>query len=326
MEKKALIVGVTGGFGGAVTEALREHGWAVRALHRNPDKARTLVRQADGIDWVSGDAMNVDDVLAAAKGCAVIIHGANPAGYKNWRGLAIPMLDHSIAAAKANDARLVFPGNVYNFAADAGPEVTEDTPQHPQTRKGKIRVEMEQAIQRETGTGTGNGLKALIIRAGDFFGPRAPGSWFGAAMVKPGTTLRKVIYPGEHNVGHAWAYLPDMAETVARLLEHEERLEPFAVFHFRGHALQRGVEMAEAVVRAAGGDIPIRALPWPFLYLAAPFAETFREIIEMRYLWKVPIQLDHSKLVAFLGDEPHTPLNDAVRSTLQGMGCLGQKE
>ena len=35
----------------------------------------------------------------------------------------------------------------------------------------------------------------------------------------------------------------------------------------------------------------------------------------MRYLWEAPVRLENHKLVAFLGEEPHTPLREAVRAT-----------
>jgi nucleoside-diphosphate-sugar epimerase len=47
-------------------------------------------------------------------------------------------------------------------------------------------------------------------------------------------------------------------------------------------------------------------------------------MIEMRYLWREPLRMDNSRLVAFLGQEPHTALDEAVRITLQGLGCLPQ--
>jgi nucleoside-diphosphate-sugar epimerase len=40
----------------------------------------------------------------------------------------------------------------------------------------------------------------------------------------------------------------------------------------------------------------------------------------MRYLWQQPIRLDNHRLTAFLGAEPHTPLGQAVRETLVGLG------
>ncbi len=45
-------------------------------------------------------------------------------------------------------------------------------------------------------------------------------------------------------------------------------------------------------------------------------------IRDRRYLWKKPVKLDNSKLAAFLGAEPHTPLDIAVRATLSELGCI----
>ncbi len=63
-------------------------------------------------------------------------------------------------------------------------------------------------------------------------------------------------------------------------------------------------------------------MPWLMMTLASPFVTFLRELREMRYLWRAPLQLDNRKLVAALGAEPHTPLDDAVRATLIGLGCL----
>ena len=53
--------------------------------------------------------------------------------------------------------------------------------------------------------------------------------------------------------------------------------------------------------------------------LAGLVQETPREIYKMRYLWRSPIRLDNRKLTAFLGEEPHTPLDQAVRATLEAL-------
>ncbi|MDO8700754.1 MAG: NAD(P)H-binding protein, partial [Deltaproteobacteria bacterium] len=80
----ALVLGATGGIGGEVARQLRDAGWKVRALRRGG--ALTMERR-DGIEWVRGDAMNRDDVLAAAQGCSVIVHAVNPPGYRRWAEL-----------------------------------------------------------------------------------------------------------------------------------------------------------------------------------------------------------------------------------------------
>ncbi len=56
--------------------------------------------------------------------------------------------------------------------------------------------------------------------------------------------------------------------------------------------------------------------------LAAPFVPTLREMMEMRYLWQQPVRLDNRRLLDVLGAEPRTPLEQAVRATLDGLGCL----
>ena len=313
--RTALVIGATGGIGGAVTRALIAHGWTVKALNRDPTRAAKAVGLAN-IDWICGDAMNPDDVVAAAHGCALIVHAANPPGYKDWDKLIGPMMESSIAAAKATGARILLPGNVYNFDPARDPVVTETTPERPVSRKGKLRVAMEQRLLESE-------VKALIVRAGDFYGPGASASsWFGQ-MVKAGKPVRRVVYPGARNAGHAWAYLPDLAETMVRLAEREAELDDYAVFNFGGTWFQRGEDMAKAILRVAEQpDSRIAAFPWFAAIAVSPFVPLFREVLEMRYLWKRPLRLDNAKLVAFLGSEPKTPLDCTVALALEAMGCL----
>lgn len=320
-QKTALVIGATGSFGGHAAVALIKHGWRIRALARDPEAAARKTGARMPIDWVKGDAMNAAEVLAAAQGADVIVHGANPPGYRNWTGLAVPMLNNTIAAAIACGARIVLPGNVYNFAPDAGADIAEAAPQQPATRKGKIRVEMEETLR----AATLRGAKALVLRAGDFFGPAAPNSSFGWLTTRRAGRLRSVYSPGRPDVGHAYAYMPDLAETLARLLERQDGLADFEVFHFRGHYLQHNGELGAAVRRVTGQPrLPIRPFPWIMVIALAPFVETFRELWEMRYLWERPIGLANAKLVRFLGEEPHTPLDAAIRATLADMGCLDE--
>src|SRR5205823_5156390 len=223
---------------------------------------------------------------AAADGCSVIVHAANPPGYKNWRGLAIPMLTATITAAKAHGARIVLPGNVYNYRPDAGPTIGETAPQLPATRKGRIRVEMEQMLEEAIPAGA----RALVLRAGDFFGPAAPNSAFAWLTARRGGRVRSVAAPGPVEVGHAFAYLPDLAETMARLLDREAELADYDSFHFTGHWLARGDDLAAAIRRAAGDEkLPLKPFAWPLVYALSPFVEMFRELLEMRYLWQMPI-------------------------------------
>jgi len=80
--------------------------------------------------------------------------------------------------------------------------------------------------------------------------------------------------------------------------------------------------ISRVVKRRTGREPRITGFPWWLLSLASPFVETFREMREMRYLWRQPVQMGNARLTAVLGREPHTPLDEAVEATLVGLGCL----
>lgn len=311
----ALVLGATGGIGGAVARGLAARGWHVRALNRDVAKASQLLPD---YEWVEGDAMEGRDVLKAAQGVSLIVHAVNPPGYKNWGELVLPMLDNTIAAAHAVGARIVVPGNVYNFGPDAFPILTEDSPQKAVTKKGAIRVEMERRLERASK----NGIPVIIVRAGDYFGPDAANNWFGQGLVKAGKPVRSVMYPGTGGLGHQWAYIPDVAETMIRLVEKGNELPAFGVYHMEGFWDANGRQMIGAIERAVGRRVKIRSFPWWMLPLAAPFVTLMRELREMLYLWKEPLRMRNDRLVAALGSEPRTPIDEAVRTTLASIGCL----
>ena len=311
--KTALVLGATGDIGGCLSEQLLARGWSIKALTRDP--ARASAGRDPAIAWIKGDAMDRQAVVTAAEGCSLIVHAVNPPGYRDWDKLVLPMMDNSIAAARAAGARVLLPGTVYNYGPDAFPTLREDAPQRPLTRKGKIRAAMERRLKE-------SGVPALVVRAGDFFGGRNGGSsWFAQGLVKPRKPLGAVTQPSRRGVGHAWAYLPDLAEAMVELVERTPA-EGFQTFHFAGHYDADGGQVVEAIRKAAGRDLKVKAFPWLLVVLLAPAVALFREMLEMRYLWREPLRLDNARLVALLGREPHTPLNEAVATTLRRLHCL----
>ena len=315
MEQIALVLGATGGIGGAVARQLVQNGWTVRALVR----AQSAARLSGHVMPVAGDAMDGAAVAAAARGARLIVHAVNPPGYRQWDKLVLPMLDNTIAAARAQGAQVLLPGTVYNYGPDSFPLIGEAAPQNPRTRKGAIRVAMEQRLRNAAKAGD---IRALIVRAGDFFGPGAANNWFAQGLIKPGKRPAVIHNPGRSGIGHQWAYLPDVAETMVRLLARETT-QDFETFHMDGHWDATGTAMVEAVVRVLGEPaVRVASLPWRLLKIASFFAVTPRELMEMRYLWQQPVRLDNSRLIAALGAEPHTALDHAVHTTLASMGCL----
>jgi nucleoside-diphosphate-sugar epimerase len=315
----ALVLGATGGIGSETAHALSHHGWKIRALARNANPSAV----PSSWEWVKGDALDQNSIMAAAQDVHIIVHAVNPPGYRNWASLVLPMIQNTIEAARASGARILLPGTIYNYGPDAFPVLREDSPQRATTHKGKIRIALEQKLE----TASHHGIRSLIVRFGDFFGPKAGNNWFSQAFVKPNRPITSIMNPGQKGIGHDWCYLPDAAETFAQLMDREAELADFERFHFRGHWDSDGTQMITAIRRAAGNEsIPARSMPWWFFRLASRFNETFRELYATRPLWLSPIQLDNTKLVRFLGEEPHTPLQAAVETTLRGMNCIPQED
>lgn len=316
---QALVLGATGNIGSAVMQQLLDSGWKVRAMTRNLDK----VLPTPAIEWIKGDALKTEDIMEAAQGCSVIIHAVNPAGYKNWDTLVLPMLENTLMAAHQNNACVVVPGNVYNYGPDTYHDISESSPQHPRTRKGKIRVQMEQRLQEFSLTGG----QVILVRCGDYFGPTGQSSWFAQAIVKANTPIKRILNPSSFNVGHQWAYLPDVAKVMMQLINRRHKLEAFNCFHMDGYWDSDGKQLAQIVSDVAtkhrqSKQPKIYSFPWWVIDLMAPFHRTSKELLEMKYLWQNPVKMNNTKLLDELGEEPQTPIREAVQSTLEAMNCL----
>src|SRR5882672_10221228 len=107
MNRTALVIGATGGIGSETARELIARGWTVRALHRNPEYVARRFAWLGPVEWIKGDVMNSAEAVAVGAGVSVVVHAANPPGYRNWKGLQLPMLENAIAAARAAGARVV---------------------------------------------------------------------------------------------------------------------------------------------------------------------------------------------------------------------------
>ncbi len=226
--KKIAVFGANGNLGRMVVRAFNDAGWQVRAVTRNGG-----FDHIQGIEVVAADAMNEKQVIEASYGCDFIFNGINPL-YTQWSKLCMPVARNMMAAAKTNGAVHLFPGNVYNYGSKMPATIGDSTPFNADTKKGKIRIEMETLFEKAAQE---ENVQTIVVRAGDFFGgTRNGGTWFDIAIIKD-IEKGKMTYPGAMDIVHSWAYLPDLADTFVKLAERSESLDRFETFLFEGHAI-----------------------------------------------------------------------------------------
>ena len=299
-------MGAGGRFGYAAAEAFRDAGWHVKSLVR-PGRAVFAPTRTQIVEVVTRDA-----AIEAAQGCAVVLNALNPA-ITMWPRDALSHAYAGIAAAETNGATLMFPGSVWNYGRNMPEVLDETTPMHPTMRKGRMRVEIEHRIREACD----RGMRAIVLRAGDFFGS-GRGAWFDLVVVKE-LEKNRITYPGPDNVVHPWAYVPDLAEAAVKLAEHRATFGAFETFGFPGYAVT-GREMIDAIEAATSNQANVRHMSWWTLKTIGQLMALGRELAELEYLWKVPHRIDGAKLEAVIGTIPHTPFKKAIAMALRDLG------
>jgi nucleoside-diphosphate-sugar epimerase len=313
-QPRILVLGAAGGLGRAAALAFRTAGWSVASLVRGTSGSAI----APGTELIEVDARDSAAVIEAARGADVVLNALN-VPYTQWATAAMPLAETAIAAARENGATLVFPGNLYVYGTRLPAIVDETTPIQPNSRKGEIRAAIEARLRASADEGT----RVIILRSGDFFGAEA-GSYFDRLVIRDIASGR-LTYPGPLDVVHEWAYLPDLAEALRRLVDARAALPPFAEFGFPGHAVT-GREMVGAISRACGRGFNVSGMPWTMLRLLGHVVPIYRELSEVAYLWSTPHAIDGTRLAAVIGDLPFSPLDRAVASALLELGIRRRTE
>ncbi|WP_342076560.1 NAD-dependent epimerase/dehydratase family protein [Yoonia sp. SS1-5] len=278
MAQTVLILGANGKIGSHAAETFWNAGWTVRRYERGTD------------------------MVQAAQGADVIINGLNPPNYHNW-ATEIPKITRQvIAAAKATGATVIIPGNVYNFGDQPG-TFDEDTPQIAETRKGRIRIAMEQAYQA-------SGVQTIILRAGNFIDPNGNGDLMSLLIMR-NVSRGKLTTPGDPDSMQAYAYMPDWARAALMLAEKRAQLGQFEDVPFPGHSFTM-TELHTRVQTHVTRRLRLSRFPWWLMTILSPFWELAREMREMRYLYTMPHRIGDAKFRRLLPDFTPTPMDEVM--------------
>ncbi|EHR69448.1 nucleoside-diphosphate-sugar epimerase [Burkholderiales bacterium JOSHI_001] len=306
--RRVLVLGAHGRLGAAVVRAFAAAGWGVVA------HTRRIARQPwpEGVQGVQCDALDTAALQRAGAGCSVVVNGLSP-DYTQWDRLLPPLTAATLALARALNARLMLPGNVYVYGQQLPALLKEDTPVAGNHPKARQRIAMEAAMA----DAAARGVRSVVIRAGDFLGDQ--GTWVDLAMAKR-LARGRWVHMGPDDVAHAWAFLPDLARVFVAVAERDAALPAFTTLHYPGINCT-GAQMQTAVEGVVGHKLLRSGFPWWLMRLAAPFAAMPRALLEMRHLWQRPHRLDGTRLAALIGPLPATPLAEVMRLSLGAGGA-----
>ena len=302
---EVVVLGINGHVGRAAAAAFVAAGWQVRGLAR-----QATTSSLRGVTLVEGNAESLEDLRRAIGDAEVVVNGLN-LPYQHWdRGRFEAQLGRVIAAMGASGRTMLFPGNIYNYRA-SDRLITPELRQSPQTVRGAIRVRMEQMLEAAALRGD---IQAIIVRAGDFYGPGSHGDWFELGLLAAaGKGIVQRLGPPD--VGHSWAYLPDLGRAFENLAAHRRSLGLFERLHFAGHFVTHA-QIVGDIVAAAPIPLRVRDFPHWVMPLLGVVSPVLRELGKMAYLWRSPMELRDARLAGILGSGFGTPFAEAIAATV----------
>ncbi len=302
-QKTMHVVFGTGPVGQAVMRALVKRGRPVRMINRS---GRANV-PAD-VEVAAADAYQVSQTTALTADAAVVYQCAQPA-YTEWVEQFPPLQAAILEGAAANGARLIVTENLYMYGEVDGP-IHEGLPHAAETRKGKVRAAMTEALFAAHRAGN---VKVASARGSDFFGPAVISSAVGERVVAPLLQGKAAQVGGRLDVPHSLTYISDFGEALAILGERDEALGQ--AWHVPNAPVRTQGEFIRQLAEAAGVKPRMQAISPLMMRLAGLFMPSARELVEMMYEFTAPFVVDHTKFVRAFGDI-HTAWADSLAATV----------
>lgn len=305
---KALVAGASGGMGYAIVNELSDRGVAVTAFARTEEKLKKLYQNRRNVTIAAGDIFQMDDLLAAAEGADVIFHAAN-IPYAQWESKLPTLMGNILAAAKTRGAKLAVVDNIYAYGRSAGEKVRETAPKNPHTKKGAIRLRLEQMVRSSD-------VPALIAHFPDFYGPNAANTLLHY-------TLQNVIrnkksgFVGDQSIAREYIYTPDGAKAIVNLAFTDHAYGQN--WNIPGCGVITGKELIAIIRGITGYDRPVTTITKGMIRFLGIWNKNMREAVEMFYLNEQPVVLSGTKYEYEIGPLPCTPYEEGLKQTIAFM-------
>ena len=304
--KKALVLGASGGMGYALVRELVSRGIAVVAFARGKENLERLYKFDSSVLIFAGDALNEIDVTEAAEGVDVIFHAVN-FPYPVWNKTHPLCMEVLIQVAEAKQAKIALVDNIYAYGAQPEVKVTEDVRKDPQTKKGKIRLAMEDSLRESE-------VSALIVHMPDLYGPHAKSTLLHETF-KNVVQNKATNFIGKTNIAREYLYTFDGAKAMVELAQRDGAYNK----NWNIPAVQTitGEEIIGILRAETGYDKSVRTVSKTMIRMIGLFQPFMREMVEIMYLTEKPVILSGEKYEAEIGKIPGTSYRQGIKETLK---------
>ncbi len=204
-----VILGSGGSIGDLLAKELKAHTKNVRLVSRTP------VQVNPDDELFKADLLHGPSVERAIEGAEVVYLTVGlKYSLKLWKKQWPLVIDNVIRACIKHNSKLVFFDNVYMYSKDAVPHMTEESERNAPSEKGRVRQEVEKKILDAMGS---KGLKALIARSADFYGPKSKNGILNILVLDPLMRGKKMRWQNDKSKVHSFTLTTDAARAVALL-------------------------------------------------------------------------------------------------------------
>lgn len=303
--KKVLVLGASGNMGSAIVQECCERGFWVKAFARNKERLEQLFKENSHVEVLQGDVFNLTDLHNAAEDVDLIVHAVN-IPYQEWGKLPI-LMENVIQTVKKRKVKFAYVDNIYAYGRSVGKMMTEDMPKNPHTKKGKIRLQLQNMIKE-------SGIEYIIAYFPDFYGPYAKNTTLNTTTdaVK---NNKKAVFLGNPKLAREYIYLPDGAKAFVNLVLHEKAYGQ--EWNIPSYGAITGDEIIEIIREITSYDKKITIVTKRMVQMLGLFNPFMREFAEMFYLVDEPVVLSGEKYEREIGPLPRTSYYDGLKEIFQ---------
>jgi nucleoside-diphosphate-sugar epimerase len=304
MSQIVTVLGASGNIGKLLVPYLVKKGYKVQAVGRQLPRFKDPNIENLGVNY--GDAKALEKVFenSSVVYCLVGLEYKSKVWQKEW-----PALAHNLVEAiSSSKAKLVFFDNVYSYGLVQG-KMTENKPLNPETKKGKVRKEVVEILEKAHKEGK---INLILAKSADFYGPGITTSVLGDRFFDLMLNKDTLEFFGNPAKLHNYTYIGD----IPAALEVLGKSDFEGNIHLPTARALRGEEFKQILDKLTGKDLKIKPMRQSTALILSIFIPILRELYEMMYQSENDYDFDSSKIKQLFPELKTTSYEDGFKETI----------